>query len=196
LAAEGNAGGVFPVNAENFNVDALLAMRHSPIRNYVIPGLTSWLIGAPSEHGTVRLFECEREHEEAIIPHSHRFNFHCWVLRGSVRNRIWHQHHWKDDRCDTYRQTVVRYEGTAGSYKWLRSTASTGFWYYRESTHKAGECYGMNADDIHSIFFSRHALVLFFEGPMIQDHSVVLEPVVNGKAVPTFAVAPWMFERA
>ena len=65
------------MNAENFSIEALLRMKHSPVRNYAIPGLTSSLIGSPSPNGTVRIFECSREHQEPIIPHSHRFSFQC-----------------------------------------------------------------------------------------------------------------------
>lgn len=43
-------------------IAALLdGMKHSPIGNYGdIASLTSWLIGAPSEHCLVRLMECKR----------------------------------------------------------------------------------------------------------------------------------------
>lgn len=49
------------MNAKDFNVEMLLAMRHSPRHNYVVPGLTSWLIGQPAPTGTVRLFESHRK---------------------------------------------------------------------------------------------------------------------------------------
>ncbi len=43
-------------------VKFLDAMKHSPIGNYGgIPGVTSWLVGQPSDQGLVRLMECSRD---------------------------------------------------------------------------------------------------------------------------------------
>ncbi len=41
-------------------------IKHSPIRNYIIPGLTSWLIRDHGDNGMVRLFEMTR-HQIAEI---------------------------------------------------------------------------------------------------------------------------------
>jgi len=182
------------MNAENFSIKQLLAMAHSPVRNYVVPGLTSWLIGQPSEHGTVRLFQSEREHQESMTPHSHRFDFQCWVLEGSVRNRLWTTG-WYDERnTDQYRRSVLHYEGAMGKYR--SEPLDVKGWAYEEKTFGAGECYSMKAHEIHSIYFSRGCRVLFFEGPTVNGHSQVLEPWVNGEVIPTMEVKPWMFQRS
>src|SRR5688572_7069582 len=102
------------MKAENFDVAALLKMAHSPIRNYAIPGLTSSLIGAPSPAGTVRLFQNSRDHQEPIVPHSHRFDFMCWVLAGAVRNRVWRRAMSYDKNADFYRSSRLIYGGKAG----------------------------------------------------------------------------------
>ena len=61
------------------DIDLLKKMRHSPVRNYAVPGLTSWLVGEPGPNGCVRNFwrpvadhlsgyECPCvEHEPAMV---------------------------------------------------------------------------------------------------------------------------------
>lgn len=172
-------------------VEFMKKMKHSPISNYGgIPGVTSWLIGEPGEHGLVRLMECEREHQEPIIPHSHRFDFQCMVLAGSVRNLIWV----KSLGGDEFRSTTLRYAGAAGKYS--REVGEVARWSTCTRNYKAGEEYGMKSDEVHSIFFARNTSVLFFEGPQVRDTSIILEPFVDGEALPTFKVEPWMFKRA
>jgi hypothetical protein len=53
----------------------------------------------------------------------------------------------------------------------------------------------MRYNEIHSIKFSKDAIVLFFEGPTVTDSSFVLEPVVEGEYIPTMTTEPWMFRR-
>lgn len=178
------------MNARDFNITALLSMRHSAIENYVVPGLTSYLIGNPSPHGTVRMFECEREQQEAVTPHSHRFGFQCWVLRGSVRNRIWT----RDLDGDFYYASRLVYGGQVGAYTREEIADPCARWGYHDNVHEEGECYSMTADQIHSIFFSRGARVLFFEGPTTRDYSTILEPWV-GERIPTLLTKYWMFRR-
>lgn len=180
------------MRSRTFDLESLLLMAHSPVRNYAIPGLTSFLIGQPSGFGSVRLFHSEREHQESITPHSHRFGFQCLVLRGNVRNRLWRQvgH---DAAGDLYRTTTLRYLGGIGKYE--RTPGDVCKWSYTDECFTAGECYGMSADEVHSIFFSRDALVLFLEGQTVADHSIALEPVVDGETIPTLETQPWMFRR-
>ena len=64
-----------------------------------------------------------------------------------------------------------------------------------DKTYKQGECYSMNADDIHSIYFSKGTQVLFFEGEERTKTTSILEPVVNNDVIPTFEVKPWMFKK-
>lgn len=88
------------------------SMLHSPVRNYVIPGLTSWLVGGEGK-GVVRMFENEREHQEEITPHSHRFWHHAFVISGEVRQRFWHQH----ADGDLFQVSKLVYDGEFGKYK-------------------------------------------------------------------------------
>jgi len=177
-------------------INTLNAMKHSPIRNYVIPGLTSWMIGEKASDGScVRLFECERNHVEPIVPHSHRFDFACHVLEGVVTNRLWR----KDDEptgkrhFDAYTAISLKYLGEVGNYS--RSVIGVDEWCYQDRTYKAGERYSMKANEIHSIYFSKGAKVLFFEGPTETDSSVVLKPFVDGETIDTFKVESWMFKK-
>lgn len=178
--------------SDTINLDMLLAMKHSPVRNYVIPGLTSWLIGAPSPKGCIRLFECEREHQEAITPHSHRFDFQCWVLAGWVTNRIWGECVFKEREADWYIASQQT-KGRMGGYEVSASTRRP--YKYRDATYGPGQWYSMKADQIHSIYFGRGTKVLFFEGPEVTDATTILEPYANDEHVRTFKVEPWMFQR-
>ena len=179
------------MEARNFRPEHLQLMAHSPVQNYVLPGLTSKLIGNPSENGTVRLFECSRDHQEEITPHSHRFAFMCWVLEGEVRNRVWLELS-HGERGDRFQLSTLTYGGDMGRYTMEEGKA--GWWGYDDYHYQAGDCYSMLPHQIHSIHFARKTKVLFFEGPTISDTSVILEPVVDGKRIPTFKVEPWMFQ--
>lgn len=131
------------------NLDIVMKMAHSPVKNYAIPGLTSWLI-SEKESGTIRMFHMERDHIECIVPHSHRFDFHCIVLEGEVENILYHcQDNFPDD-ADLYVQTISMYNGEIGSYT--------------NSIHKhplackmqrvqygEGDQYSMKSNEIHSI---------------------------------------------
>lgn len=182
------------LKAVNFDIESLMQMAHSPVSNYAIPGLTSYLIGSPGPKGTVRLFHCSREHQEAITPHSHRFDFQCWVLRGIVRNRLWHRAAENHPRADQYSVSSLQYKGSMGKY--AKEHVEISSWVFTDRHFAAGECYSMNADEVHSIFFSRDALVLFLEGPTVSDSSIVLEPYVDNETIPTFETRPWMFKRS
>jgi hypothetical protein len=173
-------------------ISAVLAMANSPIRHYIAPGLTSSLVGGPG-HGKVRLFCSERETREWVTPHSHRFDFTCLVLRGWAQNIIFTRQ-WGADGADLYTAGTLKRDGDFGRYEFTPSADACA---YTESakTYNAGDVYAMTHEEIHSIRFSRDALVLFFEGPEVSDSSVVLEPWSNGRRVPTFATQPWMFAR-
>lgn len=165
-------------------------MKHSPAHNYVIPGLTSWLIGTPSKHGCVRMFTMSRTHEEPIVAHSHRFDFRCLVLRGMVRNHVWN--YTQSGFGDQYEISRVAYKGTLGEHE--KTPVARDFFRREITTYAAGEEYGMKAEEFHSIFFDRGTAVLFFEGPNRLDYSQVLEPVVDGKVIPLFRTEEWMFK--
>lgn len=166
----------------------LKAMANSGLGNYAgIPGLSSFFVGGP-EHGKVRLFDCSRAHEESIVPHSHRFDVLCLVLCGSVENHLWHL----SPNGDLFTATDLHYTGTPGRLE--RGINQTTARYRRQSTRYVhGDFYNMKASEIHSITFSRDALVLFFEGPEKTSETLILEPFVDGQTVPTFQVQPWMY---
>lgn len=174
-------------------IDALDGMKNSRLRNYIAPGLTSYLVGG-EHHGKVRLFAAERTTLEFITPHSHRFDFTCLVLQGIVYNSIF-------------------YPGTAEHELWCMSTinqvcggdglldyvhtreASPGHWYSKTDRWVQGQIYSMTHDQIHSIKFERGTKVLFFEGPQVTKTGRMLEPWVGGRCVPTFKTESWMFRR-
>ena len=168
----------------------LQSMCNSRLGNYAgIPGLTSSLLGGP-EHGKVRLFDCSREHQESLVPHSHRFDVMCLVLRGIVENHIWQK-----GPGDLFTVSKIRYLGAPGCTERVASGEPAA--YRRHSTrYEHGEFYSMRACEVHSVNFSRDALVLFFEGPQVSTESVLLEPYVDGKTVPTFQLQFWMYQRA
>ena len=172
------------------NKAMLRTMMHSPVRNYVVPGLTSWLIGEPSPKGTMRFFECSRDHQENITPHSHRFDFQCWVLAGRVRNKVWTPSY---GGGDYFTRTNLIYGGAVGQYEKVRIGVCG--WGFTETDYAKDDWYSMEAKEVHSIEFSKGAEVLFFEGPAIAGQSMILEPWVDGEDVPTFEVKPWMFKR-
>jgi hypothetical protein len=179
----------------NFNLSVLESMKHSPIRNYVLPGLTSWLIGGKSEHGLVRLFECERDHQECVAPHNHRFGFQCFVLAGSVRNVIWTPCK-RDEAGDLYWiTTLYPIDGGLGNYRIVQDSLASSRWKHSARTYGPGDTYSMTASQLHSIWFSRGAKVLFFEGPQTEASSIYLEPDSGGERVSTVHNEPWMFKR-
>lgn len=173
-------------------IAAIKAMMHSPVHNYVIPGLTSWLVGEKGENGFVRVFTMSRNHEEPIVPHSHRFDFVCKVLKGGVRNRIWST--CDADKGDLYQQSIVSYEGTFGQHKLIPLVKE--HWKYSEFSYGEGDEYGMTAEEVHSIYFEKGSMVLFFEGKARHPASIVLEPVVDGQTIPLMRTDPWMFRRS
>lgn len=177
-------------------IDAIRAalgdMAHSPVRNYATPGLSSFLIGGAVGAGKVRLFKSDRHTRHWITPHSHRFNFTCLVLRGSVENIIFRRAY---SEGDLYCVGILApIDGGLGGYDLSRATVWTRFTEH-PTIYKAGETYSMRAEEIHSIRFSAGAEVLFFEGPELMRTSMILEPWSNDAVVPTFETAAWMFER-
>jgi hypothetical protein len=120
------------------SLNHLKQMAHSPVRNYVIPGLTSWLIGNPGPAGTVRLFHSEREHQECIVPHSHRFDFEATVLRGTVRNIIWRK---SVNNGDWFMSSTQTYGGDFGEYSLVEG--EIGRYERSEDEYAVGETYRM-----------------------------------------------------
>jgi len=175
------------------NVDVirhLCGLRHSPIRNYIVPGLTSWLIMDDGGAGKLRMFECSREQHEFITPHSHRFDFSACVLRGSVENTLWVP---VEAGGDEYVVTTTMYLGEPGKYESGKQVVNR---FVADSiTYNEGEWYDMRHNEIHSIKFSRDALVLFIEGHEVSQCTQVLEPFVDKQHIQTMGVEDWMFQK-
>ncbi len=161
------------------------------IRNYVLPGLTSYLLAESADGSKVRVLHSEIEQHEAVTPHSHRFDFECFVLRGSVTQTLWIEETepWEDG--DLYLRSTLSYGGAPGSYEVARESQPTR-WRTSAATYAEGEEYGMRSFEVHSIRFGRGAAVLFREGPPLTQKSVILEPWCGGARIPTFRVEPWM----
>ena len=163
-------------------------MKTDGILNYVVAGLDSYLLG----NGKVRLFECSRNHQDQLTPHSHRFDFACIVLAGSVTNRVWTRCTHQDG--DIFMTSTLSYNGEVGNH--TVSEGTTGYWKYTDTVYTVGESYGMSSSEVHSIQFSKDAKVLFFEGETQRNTSIIIEPFVHGKTVSTYHKAPYMFEPA
>jgi hypothetical protein len=180
-------------------LNALLALcdqlKRDPVRNYAIPGLTSWMIAEDSDGGCIRLFECSRDHHEHIIPHSHRYDFSAVVLRGVVNNILWRKTYAMGQRGDEYKPGELVYNGAPGKYEQRVGEEPSAPYFYEMRRYTAGERYNMRAEEIHSIQFGRDTAVLMFEGPSVSEKTVFLQPVVDGDIIPTMQVQPWMFKR-
>lgn len=169
----------------------LASMCSSAIHNYVTPGLSSYKIGGDGL-GMVRTFHAERETIDSITPHSHRFDFACIVLHGTVWNTVYDK--WHDDASsDTYALGMLTGDGL-GSYK-LHPGEEPVCFRKTEQRFMIDEVYSLEADEIHSIRFAKGTDVLFIEGPPRFANVQILEPWVRGKRVPTFETRPWMFEK-
>jgi len=164
-------------------------MKHNQVGNYVIAGLDSFMVGGDGK-GCVRFFENSRNQQDCITPHSHRFNFTCLVLEGHVRNRIWHET--TEYAGDLFAVSELLYGGEIGLHE--KKVIEHSHWDYRDQVFQEGEIYSMQANEVHSIIFSKGAKVLFFEGPSDSDKSIILEPVVRGEVIPAFVKPEWMFQ--
>lgn len=160
-------------------------MKSSKVSNYAIAGLDSYLL----ENGKMRIFECSRNHQDQITPHSHRFDFACLVLKGTVINKIWTE--CDEKQGDLFELSRLFYSGIIGSHSKEPDGRS---WYnFRSKVYNAGDVYSMKAEELHSINFSKDSVVLFFEGCQDLDESYIIEPVVNDQVIPTYENKPYMF---
>ena len=171
-------------------------LKHSPIYNYILPGLTSWVLKPAGDgHGMVRMFESSRETQEFITPHSHRYGLHCEVLAGWVENTVWRDSELlgASNSSDEWMLCSLKYANSPGKYIQIPGPIRR----YAKETRQyvAGSSYDLNHTQIHSIRFSRGAVVVITETAQQIDTTQVLLPVAYGKAVPTFKVEPWMYKR-
>lgn len=174
-------------------INQLAQMAYSPLRNYMVPGLTSQLI-AEGPKGKVRVFLSDRDQVDHITPHSHRFDFTCLVLKGGVVNTLYEQSQYGEP-ADLFALGLLTHRGgLPGAGVVIPGTQ--GMPYKRiERQYSEQQTYAMKAAQIHSIRFLKGSVVLFFEGPLLTETSVVLEPWSDGQRVPTYGMQPWMFQR-
>lgn len=175
----------------------LLDMGYDSLHNYIVPGLVSTLIGEdPHASAKIRIFRNTRTQDEFITPHSHRSDLACMVLQGSVENTIFmpvpYPNVTSDIYSDEYQVSRLIYEGNPGKYD--KADAVVQRFGRLATTYTTGQWYFLKFDNIHSIKFSKDAIVLVFEGDSKTDTTYVLEPHVNGKTIRTFKVEDWMFQ--
>lgn len=187
------------------NVLGLLkAMKHSSVLNYALPGLTSYLIGG-GKHGLVRIFESDRNIEEMITPHSHRYDFCAYVISGRVENytyvRAQSRAAYNDPLANPYWVSFLQTKAAKGEeiipgeYDHEEGYGPVSFIVDRQ-IYTEGCWYTVHHSDIHSIYFAKGTKVLVLEGPDVTNRTTILEPYANGGRVPNFHVAPWMFRNA
>ena len=170
----------------------LLGMGYDSITNYIVPGLSSHLIGEDARSSQkIRMFCNHRTQDMPITPHSHRFDLACMVLHGSVENTIYAEPQHLGQADEFFVSSLV-YDGNPGQYYKLEDGQRS---FSRSTrTYTAGQWYFMTHDQIHSITFSKDAMVLIFEGEAKTDRSMILEPYVFGEHIKTFKVEDWMFK--
>lgn len=172
------------------NLVQALGFAHSPVFNYILPGLTSWMI-ASSDELTVRLFTMHRNTEGFVHPHSHRFGFSAMVLAGHVYNTLYTQHDQHSEARLYDQHKITPRDGGLGEYRFEQSEAVR----LRSETtlFAVGETYCMEPQHIHSITFSNGAAVLMYEQRTseICDSLIFTPPTVRPEAL----TQPWMFKR-
>ena len=176
-------------------IEVFNKLKHSPLHNYILPGLTSWMLKAATEsEGAVRMFEATRTTEEFIAPHSHRYGLQCEVLQGWVENTIWKQIETfgASSENDPWMLCDLKYGGEPGKYD-LEHRAE-GFYRPYTDRYQKGQTYRMDYTALHTIKFSRGAVVVITETEQMTDTNRILLPVAYGKVVPTFKVEPWMYK--
>lgn len=165
------------------------SMQTSRVRNYIIPGLNSYLLG----DGKVRMFESTREFAGTVTPHSHRFDFACHVLSGTVINRLYHK--CKRAEGDDYTVRTLQCD-EMGTYSQVAEDQRGTPFKFKDHTYREGDWYQMSHDQIHSIQFGKGAKVIFFEGATVQPHSQVLLPFMHGETIETMECdKDWMYLR-
>jgi hypothetical protein len=187
------------MNKQGLEAIALIAeqSQNNRLRNYILAGLDSYLVGDQASGGKVRMFESSRATRDEITPHSHRFDFACLVLSGRVVNTLYEEPYGPEaDKEQWGVSTIDQVCGPDGVREYVHTHEPDPIWLVRRAGHYGpGDIYWMSRDEIHSITFSAGTRVVFFEGPQVVARSRMIEPWVNGKVVPTFHVEPWMFEK-
>lgn len=168
------------MNLENLrNLILSMADESTRIVNHVEHGLDSTLLS----EGMFRVFTANYE-TQVRLPHSHKYDFACLVLKGSVLNRTYtpiENSKYKENNELHAEYCVTIQTGQLGDYKFNRQQRQA--FQISEKLHSEGEWYQMTSEDIHTIRFSKGAVVLFIEGPAKTDQVEVLFPYAsNGRA--------------
>jgi len=160
-------------------------IKSDKVHNYVIAGLDSYLLGK----GKVRMFKNSRNHLDYITPHSHRYGFSSLVLQGSVVNELWES--CDDSQGDLFLVSTLEYDGEVGKHTVTRGDPD--YFCMSSEGYTQGESYKMDSNEIHSIRFSRDAIVLLFEEEEDTLTSKIIEPVVSGRLIKTYENKDYMF---
>lgn len=167
----------------------LMGVAHSPVCNYVIPGLTSWLIGEHEDGVTLRMFTASRHPREPIAPHSHRYDFRARVLTGSVEHTLWVPgDNLHGDEFEVLHQSTPK---TIGDFDCTRG--ERGYWKPCTYPYDVNRIYQLLAEEVHSIQFDKGTIVLLEEQPD-RTNSFMLNPVVAGNTLYIGDTQPWMFK--
>ena len=62
------------------------------------------------------------------------------------------------------------------------------------AVHKVGGSYFLNANEYHSVIFSKGARVLVIEGPEVNEPKILV-PLVKNAVCSTLFTADWMFKK-
>jgi hypothetical protein len=188
-------------------------MLGSRVRNYIIPGLNSYLL----DKGKVRMFESTREYSGTVTPHSHRFDFGCYVLHGEVVNRVYSpvSPFGEGGPFDDFDKPLsTKLDGDSFTVRTLMPSDTiddmkaefggydrvtedfTANYTSENNRYKTGDWYSMTHREVHSIQFARDTRVIFFEGPEMTKHNIVLLPYMHNETLETMECdKPWMYLR-
>ena len=161
------------------------------IEDYIIPGMTSYLLKRREDGSTVRLFVMTRSQMMFIAPHSHRFDLRSTVLEGRVLNTMWYPKTGAESDC--FRVYSLEYKGKPGDYE-KRPVGFGPVWPVGVQ-YWMGDSYFMTHSEIHNIWFARGSAVLIDESEPKSTESKILEPFNQERQqeYPLFRTAPWMF---
>lgn len=168
------------MNLENLrNLILSMSDKSTRIVNHAEHGLDSTLLS----QGLFRVFTANYE-TQVRLPHSHKYDFACLVLKGSVLNRVYkpiENNKFKENNELHAEYCVAIQTGALGDYKFDKQYRQA--FEIAEKLHGEGDWYQMTHEDIHAIRFSKGAVVLFIEGPAVTDQVEVLFPYAsNGRA--------------
>ncbi len=150
-------------------------MSHSQVNNYIVPDVSSKLLGSDDgEHGRFRIFDSRRDQDMLVTPHNHRFNLWSMVIQGQVENTVYTPDR---DNGDLYMQTSMRYNGEIGKY--VRGSFQEKRYVKKINSYTAGSSYYMRFQDIHTIKFHKDTVLLIVEGKPIREINEILEPVTQ-----------------